>query len=76
MLGDLQPDGWQLEDLPALAMRGGKLSVYLAHGGAALRAAVLLAETMLNDMIGIGFGQLDKLLSGWIVLLHRWQLRL
>jgi len=55
VLGDFQPDGGKLEDLPAFAMLGGEFPVVgLAHRRAALRATVLFAEAVFDEVIGLG----------------------
>ena len=54
MLGDLQPDGRKLEDLPTFTVFGRKFSSGLVHGCAALRTKVFPAEAMLDEVIGIG----------------------
>jgi len=49
-----QPDGGKLEGLPALAALGVEFSFALGESRAALRAALLVAEPVLDDVIGIG----------------------
>lgn len=54
MLGNFEPDRRQFEDLTTFAMLGGERFANLVHGRLTLRAEVLLAEPMLDDVVGIG----------------------
>jgi hypothetical protein len=54
MLGNFKPDRRQFEDLTTFAMLGGERFANLVHGRLTLRAEVLLAEPMLDDVVGIG----------------------